>query len=46
MAHPKYGVDKIQKNNIAGASSAYREGECLIVGFGAEYWGKDTTVEK
>ena len=45
VANPKYGVDKMEKNELVWACRAYSGGECRILGFGGEYWGKDTTVE-
>ena len=37
--------DKIKKNEMGGASSAYGEGERRVQGFGGETWGKETTGE-
>jgi hypothetical protein len=34
--------DKIEKNGMGGACSAYGEGERSVQGFGGETWGKET----
>ena len=41
--HPNFSVDKIEKNELGGACSAYGGEERCIQGFGGETWGKETT---
>jgi len=37
--------DKIKKNEIGGACSAYGVGEMRVQGFGGKIWRKETTWE-
>jgi len=37
--------DKIKKNEMGGACSAYEEEERCVQGFGEETWGKEATGE-
>jgi hypothetical protein len=43
--HPYCAGDKIEKNEMGAACSAYGGGERRVQGFGGETWGKETTGE-